>query len=162
MHRPRGGGLRHRPHPGSARRLLSLPPGNQLEMAAAIGKAKLGPRETELLVTLWRRTKDPAERRVLLSMPKASLMKHHPETRRPAMDPRLSPEGQHVSRCLQRIRDIGLETSRRIKSAPATDLERLDRDLRRAAAAASQLAIELGSARTTASANESDESGETN
>ena len=37
-------------HPGSARRLLSLPPGNQLEMAAAIQSARLGPRDTELLV----------------------------------------------------------------------------------------------------------------
>lgn len=150
-------------HPGSARRLLSLPPGNQLEMAAAIGKAKLGPRETELLVTLWRRTKAPAERRVLLAEPKASLMKHHPETRRPVMDLRLSPGGQHLSRCLQRIRDVEAETSRRMKSRPpATDLEILDTDLRRAAAAASRLAIELGSARTVAGASETDESGETN
>src|SRR5277367_140212 len=45
-------------HPGSARRLLSLPPGNQLEMAAAVESAGLGPRDTELLVSLWYRTKD--------------------------------------------------------------------------------------------------------
>jgi ParB-like chromosome segregation protein Spo0J len=39
-------------HPGSARRLLSLPPGNQLEMAAVVVHAALGPRDTELLVSL--------------------------------------------------------------------------------------------------------------
>src|SRR5262249_58074731 len=54
-------------HPGSARRLLSLPPGNQLEMAAVVQSARLGPRDTELLVSLWRRTKDPGARRVLVS-----------------------------------------------------------------------------------------------
>src|SRR5262249_50528284 len=87
-------------HPGSARRLLSLPPGNQLEIAAVVGSAKLGPWDTELLVSLWHRTKDPAARRLLLSEPRASLLKPHPETRRPPVDPRLSAEGPRLCRRL--------------------------------------------------------------
>ena len=150
-------------HPGSARRLLSLPPGNQLEMAAAAESARLGPRDTELLVSLWHRTKDPAVRRALLSEPRASLSRHHPETRRPPLDPRLSPEGQRLSRCLRRLDTVVIEASRRLRACPPPqDLAILDKDLRTAATAASRLATELGSARTTAGASESDGSGASN
>jgi ParB-like chromosome segregation protein Spo0J len=149
-------------HPGSARRLLSLPPGNQLEMAAVIGSARLGPRDTELLVSLWHRTKDPAARRLLLSEPRASLEKHHPETRRPPLDPRLSPEGQRLSRCLHRLEAITTEASRRLRAPPSKeDLAILSKVLREAQGAASRLTTELGSARTSASASESEESGAT-
>ncbi len=149
-------------HPGSARRLLSLPPGNQLEMAAAIQSARLGPRDTELLVSLWRRTKDPAERRALVSAPRASLTKHHPETRRPPLDARLSPEGQRLCRCLHRVQEAVVETSRRVRSPPShKDLEILDKDLRRATTAASRLVTELGSARRSCGANESEGTVET-
>ncbi len=150
-------------HPGSARRLLSLPPGNQLEMAAVVGSAGLGPRDTELLVSLWHRTKDPAARRVLLSEPRASLLKHHPETRRPPMDPRLSAEGQRLCRCLHRLEALATEASRRLRaSPPRKDLDILANLLRTAEKAASRLTTELGSARTIASASESDGSGATN
>jgi ParB/RepB/Spo0J family partition protein len=150
-------------HPGSARRLLSLPPGNQLEMAAAAESARLGPRDTELLVSLWHRTKDPAVRRALLSEPRASLSKHHPETRRPPLDPRLSPEGQRLCRCLGRLDAVVTEASRRLRACPPPqDLAILDKDLRTAATAASRLATELGSARTTAGASESEGSGASN
>jgi ParB/RepB/Spo0J family partition protein len=149
-------------HPGSARRLLSLPPGNQLEMAAAVENARLGPRDTELLVSLWHRTKESSARRALLSDPRASLSKHHPETRPPSLDPRLSPEGQRLRRCLHRLDAMVTETSRRLRSTPPPDLALLDKDLRTAATAASRLATELGSARTPASASESAESGATN
>jgi ParB-like chromosome segregation protein Spo0J len=149
-------------HPGSARRLLSLPPGNQLEMAAVIGSARLGPRDTELLVSLWRRTKDPAGRRRLLSEPRASLEKHHPETRRPPLDPRLSPEGQRLSRCLHRLEAITTEASRRLRALPPKeDLAVLSKVLRAAQGAASRLTTELGSARTIAGASESEGSGAT-
>jgi len=142
-------------HPGSARRLLSLPPGNQLEMAAVVASARLGPRDTELLVSLWRRTKDPLARRGLLSEPRASLAKHHPETRRPLVDPRLSPEGQRLCRCLHRLDAITMEGSRRLRAPPTSkDLEILGNVLRAAERAASRLATELGSARTIASASE--------
>jgi len=147
-------------HPGSARRLLSLPPGNQLEVAAAVQRARLGPWDTELLVGLWRRTKDPTVRRALLSEPRASLHKQHPERRRSPLDPRLGPEGQRLCRCLHRLSAVMTETSRRLTSAQsATDRAILDEELRSAAAAASRLSTELGSARTSDNGRESDGSG---
>jgi hypothetical protein len=150
-------------HPGSARRLLSLPPGNQLEMAAAVESARLGPRDTELLVSLWHRTKEPGGRRTLLSEPRASLSKYHPETRRPPLDPRLSAEGQRLCRCLHRLDAVMTEASRRLRAPPlAKDLAILDKDLRMAVTAASRLTTELGSARRSAGASESGGSGETN
>ena len=151
-------------HPGSARRLLSLPPGNQLELAAVIGSARLGPRDTELLVSLWHRTKDPAARRALLSEPRASLLKHHPETRRPPVDPRLSPEGQRLCRCLHRLRSggDGGEPSARERPRRGRISESSASMLRTAEKAASRLATELGSARTIASESESEGSGATN
>ena len=149
-------------HPGAARRLLSLPPGNQLEMAAAIQSARLGPQDTELLVGLWRRTRDPTARRVLLSDPRASLRRHHPETRRSPLDPRLSPEGQRLCRCLHRFEAAAMETSRRLLSATApTDRAVLSDELGRAEAAASRLATELGSARSGDGGSESGGSGAT-
>jgi ParB-like chromosome segregation protein Spo0J len=149
-------------HPGSARRLLSLPPGNQLEVSAAAQSAGLGPRDTELLVGLWHRTKEPKARRTLLSEPRASLRRHHPETRRSPLDPRLSPEGQRLCRSLHRFETAATETSRRLSSASsAPDRVVLSEELRRAAEVASRLATELGSARTGAGASESDGIGAT-
>lgn len=149
-------------HPGAARRLLSLPPGNQLEVSAAVQSAGLGPRDTELLVGLWHRTKDPKARRTLLSEPRASLRRHHPETRRSPLDPRLSPEGQRLCRSLHRFATSATETSGRLGSASATtDRTVLSEELRRAAELASRLATELGSARTGAGVSESDGSGAT-
>jgi ParB-like chromosome segregation protein Spo0J len=149
-------------HPGSARRLLSLPPGNQLEMAAVVVHAALGPRDTELLVSLWHRTKDPAARRALLSEPVASLYEHHPETRRPPMDGRLSPEGQRLGRCLYRIEALMTEASRRLRAPlPSQDLDLLGNALREVGRAASRLESAHGSARTTAGANASEGSGAT-
>lgn len=148
-------------HPGSARRLLSLPPGNQLEMAAAVQRAKLGPRDTELLVSLWRRTKEPAARRALLSEPRASLTKHHPETRRPPVDPRLSAEGRSLCRSLHRFESAAKEASRRLPlTLRSEDLALLSRALGTAEKVAFRLATELGSARTSANASERDGSDE--
>jgi ParB/RepB/Spo0J family partition protein len=47
---------------GTARRLMGLPAGNQLELAAVVTKAELSTEETEILVSLWQK---PA-----LSLPK--------------------------------------------------------------------------------------------
>lgn len=149
-------------HPGSARRLLSLPPGNQLEMAAAIQRARLGPRDTELLVGLWRRTKDPPLRRALLSEPRASLRKHHPETRRSPLDPRLSPEGQRLCRALHRFEAAAMATSRRLGVAlTTTDRAVLSEELLRSSEMASRTATELGSARSVSATSVSEGSDET-
>ena len=74
---------------GVARRLLSLPPGNQLQMAATAQNAGLGPRDTELLVSLWQRAKQPAVRACLLAQPRAALAQAYPEL--PVPDRRESP-----------------------------------------------------------------------
>jgi hypothetical protein len=131
-------------------------------MAAAVESARLGPRDTELLVSLWHRTKESSARRALLFEPRVSLSKHHPETQRPPLDPRLSPEGQRLCRCLHRLDAVVTEASRRLRAPPAKDLAILDKDLRAVAKAVSRLATELGSARTTAGASESDGSGASN
>jgi ParB-like chromosome segregation protein Spo0J len=149
-------------HPGSARRLLSLPPGNQLEVSAVVQSAGLGPRDTELLVGLWRRTKEPQARRTLLSEPRASLRRHHPETRRSPLDPRLSPEGQRLCRSLRRFETAATETSRRLCSASAAaDRTVLAEELQKAEEAASRLLTELGSAKTSAGGDASGGSGAT-
>lgn len=148
-------------HPGSARRLLSLPPGNQLELAAVVQNARLGPRDTELLVSLWRRTNDPTARRALLLEPHASLSKHHPETRRMQMDTRLSSEGQRLARSLRRFEAVAAETSRRLRQTlPIKDLRILSKVLGAAGKVASRLVTEIGSARRIADASESDGSDE--
>jgi hypothetical protein len=114
------------------------------------------------LVGLWQRAKEAKARRTLLSEPRASLRRHHPETRRLPLDPRLSPEGQRLSRSLHRFATAAAETSRRLLSARSTtDREVLTEELRKAAEAASRLATELGSARTGVAAGESDGSGAT-
>ena len=96
------------------------------------------------------------------SSSRASLLKHHPETRRPPVDPRLSPEGQRLCRCLYRLEAIATEASRRLRAPPAgKDLEILGNVLRAVERAASRLTIALGSRRTTAGASESDGSGAT-
>lgn len=149
-------------HPGAARRLLSLPPGNQLEFSAAIQSASLGPRDTELLVSLWHRTKESGARRALLFEPRVSLAKHHPETRRPPLDPRLSPEGRRLLRSLRRLESATGETSHRLRAPlPAKDVEILGKDLQRASRAASRLATELGPARSATGASASAASAET-
>jgi hypothetical protein len=130
-------------------------------MSAVIQSARLGPRDTELLVGLWRRTKDPNARRALLSDPRASLRRHHPETRRCPLDPHLSAAGQRLCRCLQRFETAARETSRRLSSPlTETDLTVLAAELQSATEAASRLVIELGSARRDGGERESDETSE--
>jgi ParB-like chromosome segregation protein Spo0J len=148
-------------HPGVARRMLSLPPGNQLEVSAAVQHAKLGPRDTELLIALWHRTKDMIARRALLKDPRASLRRQYPETQRSPRDPRLSVEGQRLSHCLQRLETMALGTSRRLGSGlSTTDRTVLGKQLGKMAEVASRLATELGSARTVGAGSGSDGSSE--
>ncbi|MGH8703874.1 MAG: ParB/RepB/Spo0J family partition protein [Burkholderiales bacterium] len=149
-------------HPGAARRLLSLPPGNQLEMAAAIQSARLGPRDTELLVSLWRKTKEPAARRALLSDPRKALARHHPETTRPPIDPRLSPQGQRLLRLLAVLERTSAETSRLLQAAlPPSDLPILATPFGKTARAVMLLASRLGLFASASSAAASERSGET-
>ena len=65
-------------HPGVARRLLSLPPGNQLLVAAAAQQARLGPRDTEWVVSLWHQEPSEMQRRELLRDPRSLLARRYP------------------------------------------------------------------------------------
>lgn len=84
-------------HPGMARRLLALPRGNQVELAAVARKADLGVRQTEELVQLWRRAPSEEVRQFVLTHPQEALdaAKAPPK---PTPDPRLSSQGQWVQR----------------------------------------------------------------
>ena len=86
--------------PGVARRLLPLPRGNQVEMAAVVRQAGLGVRQTETLVSLWRQAPSEAVRQFVVTHPKEALEAAgaSPE---PPVDPRLSSQGQSVQRRLR-------------------------------------------------------------
>lgn len=147
-------------HPGAARRLLSLPPGNQLELAAVIQNARLGPRDTELLVSLWRKSKGAAARRALLCDPRAALARHHPETVRRAMDPRLSVQGQRLSRMLMILERTSGEASLLLQVAPSpSELPILQAPLDKAAQAVALVVKRLGQFASASSAAASEKSG---
>jgi ParB/RepB/Spo0J family partition protein len=130
--------------PGVARRLLSLPPGNQLELAAAAQNARLGPRETERLVSLWQSTTDPAARRYLLEHPRTAL-EHADPKREPAADPRLTAIGQRLWRLLRVVQEVAPRATRLVRQPPAeTDLPILARELAQTAEAVSRLGTALG------------------
>ena len=93
-------------HPGVARRLLGLPQGNQLELAAMALSARLGPRDTERLVGLWQRTQDPEIRRYLLGHPRQALAQAYPKPQPAPGDPRLSPPSQKLARLLALLEDV--------------------------------------------------------
>src|SRR5260221_4702948 len=63
---------------GTARRLMVLPAGNQVEVAAVVTQAELSTSETELWVSLWRKTSDPQIRGFLLKEPRAAIQNAQP------------------------------------------------------------------------------------
>jgi ParB-like chromosome segregation protein Spo0J len=133
-------------HPGVARRLLSLPPGNQLEVAAAAQSAGLGPRDTEILVGLWQRATDPEVRRYLLREPQAAVSKAHPELSPPPVDPRLGPQSQKLLRLLRLLQGVAPRTAALLDPSPTEEDQRLlARDLSRTEAVVSRLLTALGS-----------------
>jgi len=127
--------------PGVARSLLSLPAGNQLQIAATSLAANLGSRDAELLVSLWLKARAPEEREYLLAQPRAALQKAHPQLAAP--DPRLTPEGQQLSRLLGVLSGVGPRTLRLLPPAEA-DRTLLSRQIREASEAVSRLAKSLG------------------
>ena len=130
-------------HPGVARRLLALPPGNQLQLAAAAQGARLGPRDTELLVGLWQRA-DPQVRKELLAHPAEAVRAAFPEHSRPPVDARLSRGGQQLSRTLHQIRGLASKALRLLPPSPL-DLPVLSPMLATTEQAACLLASALGS-----------------
>jgi ParB-like chromosome segregation protein Spo0J len=83
--------------PGMARRLLALPRGNQVELAAVARNAALGVRQTEKLVQLWRQAPSEEARQFVLTHPSEALTAAQSSPKR-AVDPRLSSQGQWVQR----------------------------------------------------------------
>jgi ParB/RepB/Spo0J family partition protein len=115
---------------GTAQRLLPLPPGNQLEFAAAVGQAGLGPLDTELLVSLWRKTTDPEVRSFLLREPRQAVVHARPHDPRLPPDPRLSPAGQRVHRWVRIMQGVGLRLTEELGTPlPLADAHLLAPDL---------------------------------
>ena len=81
--------------PGMARRLLVLPRGNQVELAAEAREARLGVRQTEQLVQLWRQAPSAEARQYVMTHPTEALasVTSPSKQQEPARDPRLSSQG---------------------------------------------------------------------
>jgi ParB/RepB/Spo0J family partition protein len=132
--------------PGTARRLLVLPAGNQVEFAAAISRARLRTEETELLVSLWQKTDDATVRQYLLREPRQALANAQPGEELPA-DPRLSPRGQRLQRSLRILAGVAPRTTATLRSSPpASDLEILRPELKALHPVLARLHREVGSA----------------
>lgn len=115
---------------GTARRLIGLPAGNQVELAAVVKQTGLTTEETELLVSLWQKTSDPAIRRFLLTEPRRALQNAHPEKMAPAPDPRLSERGRRIARALSILRGVALRLLEALRTPPPlTELALLEREI---------------------------------
>jgi ParB-like chromosome segregation protein Spo0J len=115
--------------PGPARRLLSLPAGNQLEMATVVMHHRLGSQDTELLVRLWKNA-DPPVRDYLLAHPHSALAKARAGDPEEPPDPRLTPRGQQLQRYLRLLQGVAPPTLQMLRPRPAEeDLMILARDL---------------------------------
>jgi ParB-like chromosome segregation protein Spo0J len=139
--------------PGMARPLLGLPRGNQLTLAAAALQANIGPRDTERLVSLWRRAPDPQVRRYLLGHPQQALAQAYPKTAPTLCDPRLSPASQTLMRLLTLIAEMTPRLLRLLQTPPPPeDLKLLRPRLLATQALAGELATAVGSCASAASA----------
>jgi ParB/RepB/Spo0J family partition protein len=133
---------------GAARRLLSLPPGNQLQLAAVVKQSDLSPSQTESLVTLWRRAERPEVRDYLLKEPREALANARAGNLQDPVDPRLSPRGLRLQQSLRILHAVAHKTKTALRT-PLLETERaiLATDLELAEAALSRLLPALGSAR---------------
>lgn len=107
---------------GTARRLIVLPAGNQLELAAVVSQHSLSTEETETLVSLWRKASDAEVRRFLLAQPRETLERVRPEKAQTPPDTRLSRQGQVLWRALPILRGVAL----RVEEALSPPLARQD------------------------------------
>lgn len=143
---------------GTARRLMVLPAGNQLEMAAVVKQAELSTEETELLVSLWRKSSDAQIRRFLLSEPRTALERARPEKVPTLLDPRLSQRGKALAKALPILRAMALRVSEALQPLPdSSDLKLLGPELSKTARALWGLDRALGSAGRRASSGGSEE-----
>jgi len=131
---------------GAARRLLALPAGNQLELAAVVMHHGLGSQETEWLVRLWNQA-DPTVRDYLLAHPHAALANARAGDPETPPDPRLTPRGQRLQRYLRILQGVTPRTGQLLRPAPAeADLSILADDLESTRSSLSRLVEALASA----------------
>ncbi|HTS53227.1 MAG TPA: ParB N-terminal domain-containing protein [Burkholderiales bacterium] len=141
--------------PGTARRLMVLPAGNQLEMAAVVNQAALSTEETEILVSLWQKANDPTIRRFLLKEPRTALQNARPESQVP-LDPRLSLQGKMLARALPLLRGVALRVTEALHTTPElSDLKLLSAEMRRTQSILPELERTLGFANKCASSDDS-------
>jgi ParB-like chromosome segregation protein Spo0J len=140
-------------HPGVARTLLGLPAGNQLELAAVALATRLGPQQTERLVSLWQRAHaEPEVRRYLLTHPHQALAQAYPKPAPTPCDPRLTPPSQTLLRLLRLLEEVTPRLLRLLRPTPApTDLTILRSHLQTTQTLALELATALGSCASAAS-----------
>jgi ParB/RepB/Spo0J family partition protein len=132
--------------PGTARRLLGLPAGNQLEWAAVVAQHGLGTEETELLVGLWQKTSDAEVRRFLLQRPREALAQARPERAGAATDPRLTAHGRELQRTLRILQAVGQRAEHGLRPAPPpADVELLRPELRATQVVLQQVQAAAGS-----------------
>jgi ParB-like chromosome segregation protein Spo0J len=132
---------------GTARRLVVLPAGNQVELAAVVSQAALNTEETELLVSLWQKTSDATIRRFLLTDPRTALQNAQPEKVTTPPDPRLSDRGRRIARALQILRGVALRVREALEPPPAAmELALLEREIRLTAQVLPSTLAALGSA----------------
>lgn len=142
---------------GTARRLMVLPAGNQLEVAAVVSQAALSTEETELLVSLWQKAAgEPAIRLFLLKEPRAALANARPEKSQAPVDPRLSHRGKLLAQALPLLRGVALRVSEALQPAPEpSDLKLLSAELKRTEAVLPSLTTALGFASRCANSSDS-------
>jgi len=137
--------------PGAARRLLSLPAGNQLELATVVMHHGLGSQETELFVRLWKNA-DPPVRDYLLAHPREALANARSGDPEEPPDPRLTPRGQRLQRYLRILQGVASRTLQILRPSPEEeDLRILAGDLESTRSWLSRLIEALDSARPRAS-----------
>jgi len=133
--------------PGAARPLLSLPAGNQLELATIVTHQGLGSEDTELLVRLWRNA-DPPVRDYLLSHAREALANARAGDPEQPPDPRLTARGQRLQRHLRILQGVAPRTLQMLRPSPAEeDMLILASDLESTRSSLSRLMEALGSAR---------------
>jgi ParB/RepB/Spo0J family partition protein len=131
--------------PGAARRLLSLPAGNQLELVTVVMHHGLGSQETELLVRLWKNA-DPPVRDYLLAYPRPALAQARAGDPQEPPDPRLTPHGQRLQRYLRLLQGVAPPTLQMLRPRPAEeDLLILAGDLESTRSSLGRLMEALGS-----------------
>jgi ParB/RepB/Spo0J family partition protein len=145
-------------HPGVARRLLALPPGNQLLVAAAVQRAALGPRDTERVVSLWQREPSEAKRRALLLDPRSILARLYPQIPRPNPQRTLSPAGQQLERLLGVLVEMAARMIALLGAPPTNEMARLRREIETAERTLRTLANRLGSCASSARSDSGDAS----